>query len=201
MTSASHKPFLCLEDSAQYYSHHALNGRPSSLSCASLGGGSVSYHGLPWNDTRHSTCKHLPRCRWKIAPVNKQTSPSGYTSGSGNDWQRYARVQGRRGQHTLLAVRVKWTMAIYLVGVPVYTIMPIGRWPSDAFLHYIRRLVQEFSRAVSRCMIMSPYPDENQPSLEDPRAVSDQHKISGRGLNYGQSRQSHALQPAFSLNH
>jgi hypothetical protein len=106
------------------------------------------------------------------------------------------------GTHSL---RSGSAMAMYLVGVPVYTIMLIGRWSSDAFLRYIRRQVQEFSQGVSRRMIMAPdfftVPDENQPSLEDPRAVSDQHKFSGRGLNYGQSRQSHALQPAFSLNH
>lgn len=38
-------------------------------------------------------------------------------------------------------------MTMYLTGVPVYTIMLIGRWSSDAFLRYIRRQVQEFSRS------------------------------------------------------
>eukprot|EP00957_Ditylum_brightwellii_P132687 10117726-Ditylum_brightwellii.AAC.1 len=36
-------------------------------------------------------------------------------------------------------------MAMYLAGVPVYTIMLIGRWSSDAFLRYIWKQVQEFS--------------------------------------------------------
>ncbi|KAL3809165.1 hypothetical protein ACHAXA_004664 [Cyclostephanos tholiformis] len=37
-------------------------------------------------------------------------------------------------------------MEMYLAGVPVYTIMLIGRWSSDAFLRYIRKQVEQFSR-------------------------------------------------------
>jgi hypothetical protein len=33
-------------------------------------------------------------------------------------------------------------MAMYLSGVPVYTIMLLWRWSSDAFLHYIRKQVK-----------------------------------------------------------
>jgi len=44
-------------------------------------------------------------------------------------------------------------MAMYLSGVPVYTIMLLGRWSSDAFLHYIRKQVKEFSLGISKKMI------------------------------------------------
>jgi len=44
-------------------------------------------------------------------------------------------------------------MAMYLAGVPVFTIMLLGRWSSDAFLRYIRKEVQEFSNSVSSKMI------------------------------------------------
>ncbi len=44
-------------------------------------------------------------------------------------------------------------MAMYLAKVPVYTIMLLGRWSSDAFLRYIRRQVKEFSKGVSDQMI------------------------------------------------
>jgi hypothetical protein len=44
-------------------------------------------------------------------------------------------------------------MAMYLAGVPVFTIMLLGRWSSDAFLRYIRKEVQEFSLSVSSKMI------------------------------------------------
>eukprot|EP00978_Attheya_sp_CCMP212_P021308 scaffold62029_cov65-Attheya_sp.AAC.1 len=37
------------------------------------------------------------------------------------------------------SIRSAAAMAMYLAGVPVFTIMLIGRWSRDAFLHYIRR--------------------------------------------------------------
>jgi hypothetical protein len=46
-------------------------------------------------------------------------------------------------------------MAMYLAGIPVYTIMLIGWWSSDAFLRYIHHKVQEFSAGVSRWMLVS----------------------------------------------
>ncbi len=46
-------------------------------------------------------------------------------------------------------------MAMYLAGVPVFTIMLLGGWSSDAFLRYIRKEVQEFSNSVSSKMIRS----------------------------------------------
>ncbi len=44
-------------------------------------------------------------------------------------------------------------MTMYLAGVPVFTIMLIGRWSSDAFLWYIRRQVLQFSAGVSTRMV------------------------------------------------
>lgn len=44
-------------------------------------------------------------------------------------------------------------MAMYLGRVPVVTIMLLGRWASDAFLRYIRKQVQEFSKGVSQRMV------------------------------------------------
>jgi len=46
-------------------------------------------------------------------------------------------------------------MAMYLGGVPVFTIMLLGRWSSKAFLQYIRKQVQEFSNGVSQRMIIN----------------------------------------------
>ncbi len=42
---------------------------------------------------------------------------------------------------------------MYLAGEPVYTIMLIGRWLSDAFLRYIWKQVEQFSRDVGRKML------------------------------------------------
>jgi len=44
-------------------------------------------------------------------------------------------------------------MAMYLGGDPVFTIMLLGRWSSEAFLRHIRKQVQEFSKGVSQRMI------------------------------------------------
>jgi hypothetical protein len=45
-------------------------------------------------------------------------------------------------------------MAMYLAGVPLFTIMLLGRWSSDAFLRYIRKQVKEFSIGISQKMIL-----------------------------------------------
>jgi hypothetical protein len=51
------------------------------------------------------------------------------------------------------SIRPGAAMAMYLAGVPVFTIMLIGRWSSDAFLRYIRRQVLQFSVGVSKRMV------------------------------------------------
>jgi hypothetical protein len=61
-------------------------------------------------------------------------------------------------------------MAMYLAGIPVFTIMLIGHWSSDAFLWYIHHQVQQFSFRVSNQMISSPdfFTIPNFASREDP---------------------------------
>ncbi len=44
-------------------------------------------------------------------------------------------------------------MEMYHAGVPVYTIMLIGRWSSDAFLQYIRKQVEQLSQNVAKQML------------------------------------------------
>ena len=51
------------------------------------------------------------------------------------------------------SIRSGAAMAMYLDEIPVYTIMLIGRWSSDAFLLYIRKQVEQFSQNVSSRMI------------------------------------------------
>lgn len=46
-------------------------------------------------------------------------------------------------------------MAMYLSGVPIYTIMLLGQWSSDAFLRYIRKQVKEFSKGISNKMLIN----------------------------------------------
>ncbi len=51
------------------------------------------------------------------------------------------------------SVRSGAAMAIYLAGVPIFSIMLIGRWLSLAFLKYIQKQVQEFSFGISLKLI------------------------------------------------
>ena len=44
-------------------------------------------------------------------------------------------------------------IAMFLGGCPVFMIMLIGRWSSDAFMRYIRKQIKEFSQDVSQKMI------------------------------------------------
>ena len=49
--------------------------------------------------------------------------------------------------------RCATAMAMFMDNTPVYMIMLMGRWSSDAFLKYIRRQVLQFSKGISICMI------------------------------------------------
>ena len=51
------------------------------------------------------------------------------------------------------SVRASLAMMMYLAREPVYTIMLVGRWSSDAFLAYIEKQVKEFTRGVSSRML------------------------------------------------
>jgi hypothetical protein len=75
-------------------------------------------------------------------------------------------------------------MAMYLGGVPVFTIMLLGRWSSDAFLRYIRKQVQEFSSGVSKRMITHEnfYTITNAPS--SPGRVPNHTSHKNLGPNF-----------------
>ena len=53
------------------------------------------------------------------------------------------------------SVRSSFAMMAYLAKEPVYTIMLIGRWSSDAFLAYIEKQVKEFTKGVSTRMLLN----------------------------------------------
>jgi hypothetical protein len=74
----------------------------------------------------------------------------------------------RNGLHFLCLLAA---MAMYLNGVPVYTIMLLGRWSSDTFLRYIRKQVESFGSGVLSKMIVTSYflHVSHSTDLEDPR--------------------------------
>jgi hypothetical protein len=83
----------------------------------------------------------------------------------------------------LHSIRASAAMGMYLNGIPVYTIMLLGRWSSDAFLLYIRKQVTEFSNNVSRKMIKNPvYHHVPDADREDPRTHNPMAATANIGM-------------------
>ena len=97
----------------------------------------------------------------------------------------------------LHSFRTSSAMAMYLNKIPVYTIMLLGRWSSDAFLRYIRKNVTEFSNNVSSNMIQNPvFHNIQAPSREDPR----NHNSMAAHANMGMGASGAAInRNAFSV--
>ncbi len=96
-------------------------------------------------------------------------------------------------------------MSMYLGECPVYTIMMIGRWSSDAFLLYIWKQVEQFSHNVSRKMLThetyNHIPDyEPTISRRDPRLRNHADNVATRG-NVGGDMAKQARLPAFALHY
>jgi hypothetical protein len=83
----------------------------------------------------------------------------------------------------LLSARSGAAMAMYLAGIPVYIIMLIGRWSSNAFLLYIRKQVQEFSKNISQNMTT------NEHFFTIPTASNEDRRIRNHPLKHS-SRQN-----------
>ena len=94
-------------------------------------------------------------------------------------------------------------MGMYLGECPVYTIMMIGRWSSDAFLRYIHKQVERFSHNVSERMVRfmshNHIPDyEPRISHLDPRQRNHPDNEMTR-VNIGGDSSRRARLPAMSL--
>jgi hypothetical protein len=67
-------------------------------------------------------------------------------------------------------------MAMFLSGVPVFQIMLLGQWASNAFLRYIRKQVKEFSAGISHRMITK----ENFFTIPSSNSSADENGIHCR---------------------
>jgi hypothetical protein len=91
-------------------------------------------------------------------------------------------------------------MAMYLAHVPVFTIMLLGRWSSDAFLRYIRKQVKEFSNGISSKMIqLEHFFTIPSSSSEDPRVPNNPLNLACR-YNHGLSFKD-TVRPLASVFH
>jgi hypothetical protein len=75
-------------------------------------------------------------------------------------------------------------MQMYLGEIPVYTIMLIGRWSSEAFLRYIRKQVELFLQNVAKRMLnfcsFRHIPDihPRRISIDDPPGIHPQRILT-----------------------
>ena len=101
------------------------------------------------------------------------------------------------------SIRSGAAMAMYLGECPVYTIMMIGRWSSDAFLRYIRKQVEQFSHNVSKRMLrfeMHRHVPNYEPTVShlDPRQRNHPDNAETK-RNVGGDLSRRVRLPAFSL--
>ena len=101
------------------------------------------------------------------------------------------------------SIRSGAAMAMYLGECPVYTIMMIGRWSSDAFLRYIRKQVEQFSHNVSSRMLrfeMHRHIPDMAPRIShlDPRQRNHPDNAETR-RNVGGNSVRRSQLPSFSL--
>ena len=103
------------------------------------------------------------------------------------------------------SIRSSLAMALYLKRRPVSTIMLLGRWSSDAFLLYIRRQVQEFSKGVSADMVNQEdfftIPDLKDDDFLDPRTRNPRSFANTISLNGPNASTSHVKRPAMHVWH
>jgi hypothetical protein len=100
------------------------------------------------------------------------------------------------------SIRSGSAMAMYLGECPVFVMMMIGRWSSDAFLRYIRKQVEQFSHNVSSKMLtfeMHRHVGEPSPTIDpnDPRQRNHPNNAETR-RNFGGNRSIQRCQPAFT---
>ncbi len=75
------------------------------------------------------------------------------------------------------SIRSAAAMAMHMAGVPVYTIMLIGRWSSDAFLVYLRTQVMQFTQHIS--VRMTKHSDfYNVPCFNPTMDRNDKHQTT-----------------------
>ena len=115
-------------------------------------------------------------------------------------WEQLNIKPGDIGTHS---IRSGAAMAMYLGDVPVYSIMMLGRWSSDAFLRYIRKQVEQFSHNVSKRMILHQYfrhiPEQDpRTTHQDPRQRNHPANAETR-RNVAGNAARRAMLPAFSL--
>jgi hypothetical protein len=103
------------------------------------------------------------------------------------------------------SIRSGVAMVMYLGKCPVYTIMLIGWWSSDAFLHYIHKQVMQFSHNVSKKMLhfknYQHVPNyDHRIAANDPRVRNDSNNAETRRNISGDASQHNKLSAFTQFN-
>ena len=100
------------------------------------------------------------------------------------------------------SVRSGAAMAMFLDNTPIFFIMLVGRWSSDAFLKYIRKQVLETAKGISTRMLKNdlfhvlPSPSS---AIDDPRTRNRDSFATSLSSMAMTSSRLQAMRPAFSL--
>jgi hypothetical protein len=97
-------------------------------------------------------------------------------------------------------------MGMFLAGTPVYTIMLMGRWSSDAFMRYIRKQVLSLSHGIATKMLtyeqFYTVPDFVHSAADgDIRGRSNTNLASTIQFNGSHANMQRGLHPTFHLSH
>jgi hypothetical protein len=97
-------------------------------------------------------------------------------------------------------------MGMFLAGTPVYTIMLMGRWSSDAFMRYIRKQVLSLSHGIAMKMLtfeqFYTVPDFVHTAADgDLRARSNTNLATTSNFNGSHANMRRGLHPTFHLSH
>jgi hypothetical protein len=97
-------------------------------------------------------------------------------------------------------------MGMFLAGTPVYTIMLLGRWSSDAFMRYIRKQILNMSHGVSSKMItfeeFYTVPDfVHNAAGGDLRSRNKNNLATTTSFSGSHTNMRRGLHPAFHLEH
>jgi len=97
-------------------------------------------------------------------------------------------------------------MGMYLSGTPVYTIMLMGRWSSDAFMRYIRKQVLDMSHGISTKMItyeeFYTIPDFVHNTADgDLRTRNNNNLATSSSFSGSHTNMRRGTHPAFHLEH
>ena len=181
----------------KWYDHKASNWWSTSVPCTSMGHYNSSYLFIPKSCDNTPVNMILPSTNKKpqlitnIMLLNKLHSAA---TAVGKDVSGFSASE--LGLHSICSGAA---MSMYLTGIPVFMIMLIGCWSSNAFLRYITKQVQKFITGISVKMIQADSFFTISEALHEDPWVSGHYDNFVTRNNCGHDAQLDSVHPAFTL--